>query len=318
MNTTARELLQDQQLIWIRPNDLVDQALQKMAKNDISALPIIDAPENASTGPIKGFVDVVDLVAFLASVGTRPLTDPYGAGESRSLMTDDFGMLHRRSRSFRIANTLEVSDLGKRNPLHKVSQNMTVKDLIQFFGKSNESVHRVAVVDDNHNLIGVLTQSMLICSINNYLGDRPEIRGINASALQMTPIDKLSSVNLNTPAYDAFIKMHLEGLSSLAVVSDRGDICENISATDLKGALTDFKLLCHPISEYLPKTRNFVLGKKRREGLVQCGPQESLNVLVNLVSGSGVHRVYVTDEQRKPIGVVSLTDICRTLSGVLA
>lgn len=83
MNTTARELLQNQQLIWIRPTDLVDQALQKMAKNDISALPIIDAPESAlphhamilqstsalsffyadaPTGPIKGFVDVVDLV----------------------------------------------------------------------------------------------------------------------------------------------------------------------------------------------------------------------------------------------------------------
>jgi CBS domain-containing protein len=141
----------------------VDQALQKMAKHDLTALPVVEPSTGTSTssspaasggphwclccpgtapGAIKGFVDVVDLVAFLANVGTRTMTNPYGAGESRSIATDDMAILHRRSKEFRITNTVEVSDYCKRNPLHKVNQNMSAKDLIHFFGKSNEYIHR--------------------------------------------------------------------------------------------------------------------------------------------------------------------------------
>lgn len=59
-------------------------------------------------------------VAFLATIGTRPLTSPYGAGESRSLTTDDLGLLHRRSKEFRITNTVEVSGecQPRRLPVH--------------------------------------------------------------------------------------------------------------------------------------------------------------------------------------------------------
>jgi CBS-domain-containing membrane protein len=68
------------------------------------------------------------------------------------------------------------ADFGKRNPLHKINQNMSAKDLVNFFGKSNEAVHRVAVVDDNQNLIGVLTQSMLLRCINDDLSRLPQIK----------------------------------------------------------------------------------------------------------------------------------------------
>jgi CBS-domain-containing membrane protein len=167
-------------------------------------------------------------------VGTRIMTNPYGAGESRSIATDDMAILHRRSKEFRITNTVEVSDYCKRNPLHKVNQNMSAKDLIHFFGKSNEYIHRVAVVDDNHNLIGVLTQSMLLRCIHGNLSQMREINDLKAGSLRMTEVNKLATVPADMVAFDAFMTMHKEGLSSLAVVSSNGEIFENISATDLK------------------------------------------------------------------------------------
>jgi CBS domain containing-hemolysin-like protein len=145
MNKTAQELVRGQQVEWVRPDDLVDQALQKMTKHDLTALPVVEpSAAGSAQGTIKGFVDVLDLVAFLATVGTRVMTNPYGAGESRSLATDDIAILHRRSKEFRITNTVEISDFCKRNPLHKVNQSMNVKDLIHFFGKTNEYIHRCA------------------------------------------------------------------------------------------------------------------------------------------------------------------------------
>jgi len=50
----------------------------------------------------------VDLVAFLADVGSRTLTNPYGIGESKRITTDDLNILTRRSKEFRIANVEEV------------------------------------------------------------------------------------------------------------------------------------------------------------------------------------------------------------------
>lgn len=318
MNKTAKELVRGQQLEWIRPDDFVDQALQKMAKRDLTALPVVEASSENVPGAVKGFVDVVDLVAFLANVGTRIMTNPYGVGESRSLTTDDLAILHRRSKEFRITNTVEISDYCKRNPLHKVNHNMNVKDLINFFGKSNEYIHRVAVVDDNHNLIGVLTQSLLLRSIHDDLVSMSEISGIKARSLRMTEVNKLVTVTADMTAFDAFMKMHKEGLSSLAVISGNGDIFENISATDLKGALTDFKRLMLPVRDYLALTRALVLGKKRAEGLIYCELDRSLAEMLSLINTNGVHRVYVIDEQRKPVGVVSLTDVCHSLQRVIA
>jgi CBS domain-containing protein len=319
MNKTAQELVRGQQVEWVRPDDLVDQALQKMAKHDLTALPVLEPSAGESTqGSIKGFVDVLDLVAFLATVGTRVMTNPYGAGESRSLATDDIAILHRRSKEFRITNTVEISDFCKRNPLHKVNQGMNVKDLIRFFGKTNEYIHRVAVVDDNHNLVGVLTQSMLLRCIHNDLAQLKEVNDVKADSLRMTEVNKLVTVPADMTAFDAFMKMHQESLSSLAVVSGNGEIFENLSATDLKGALTDFKRLMLPVRDYLAATRALVLGKKRMEGLVHCDRDKSLAEVVRLIGEARVHRVYVVDEQRKPVGVVSLTDIYHHLQSIIS
>ncbi|ELR13874.1 CBS domain containing protein [Acanthamoeba castellanii str. Neff] len=318
MNKTARELVSGQQVEWVRPDDLVDQAFQKMAKHDLTALPVVEPSTGTAPGAIKGFVDVVDLVAFLANVGTRIMTNPYGAGESRSIATDDVAILHRRSKEFRITNTVEISDYCKRNPLHKVNQNMSTKDLINFFGKSNEYIHRVAVVDDNHNLIGVLTQSMLLRCIHGDLSQMREINDLKAGSLRMTEVNKLATVPADMVAFDAFMTMHKEGLSSLAVVSGNGEIFENISATDLKGALTDFKRLLLSVRDYLAVTRAVVIGKKRAEGLVYCEREKSLVEVMNRINETRVHRLYVVDEQRKPVGVVSLTDICHSLQRVIA
>jgi CBS domain-containing protein len=321
MNKTARDLVQGQELAWIRPDELVDQAFQKMAKWNISSLPVIDAPAESATpsaGNLKGFVDVLDFVAFLSTIGTRTMTNPYGIGESRSLATDDIPILHRRSKEWRVTNTMEISNFGKRNPLHKVNQNMSAKDLVNFFGKSNEAVHRVAVVDDNHNLIGVLTQSMLLRCISDDLSRLPQINNVKARSLRMTEANKLATVRSDVSAFEAFMKMHNECLSSLAVVSESGDICENISATDLKGVLTDFKRLLLPVREYLGMTRSIVLGMKKPEGLVHCILDSTLRDVVNLINETRIHRLYVVDEQRKPVGVVSLTDVFHNLNTLLA
>jgi len=139
MNKTAKDLLQGQQLAWVRPSDLVDRALQTMAKNDVSSLPVVATEGDKPQGPLKGFIDVVDLVAFLADVGSRTLTNPYGIGESKRITTDDLHILTRRSKEFRVTNVEDVIDFSQRNPSHKVREDISLKDLLQLFGKREKN-----------------------------------------------------------------------------------------------------------------------------------------------------------------------------------
>jgi CBS domain-containing protein len=106
-----------------------------------------------------------------------------------------------------------------------------------------------------------------------------------------------------------------------------------------QGALTDFKRLLLSVRDFLAVTRALVIGKKRAEGacalpsriastrltpfplylgLVYCEREKSLVEVMNRINETRVHRLYVVDEQRKPVGVVSLTDICHSLQRVFA
>lgn len=53
---------------------------------------------------------------------------------------------------------------------------MSVKDIIHLFGKTHEGLHRIAIVDDNHNLVGVLTQTMLLRCIQNDISSNTNLR----------------------------------------------------------------------------------------------------------------------------------------------
>jgi len=178
---------------------------------------------------------------------------------------------------------------------------------------NGKKIHRVAVVDKLHNLIGVITQTMLLRALEKDPTVLPALKNIHVNSVQKTNLQHLTTIRADLTAFNAFITMHKACVSSLAVVSERGQIIDNISSTDLKGAITDFKKLLIPISDYLQLTRSMVIGKKKAPGLVQCSANASLLDIVNLLNSTGVHRVYVTDEQGQPSGVVSLTDIFRTL-----
>jgi CBS domain-containing protein len=51
---------------------------------------------------------------------------------------------------------------------------------------------------------------------------------------------------------------------------------------------------------------------------VYCEREKSLVEVMNRINETRVHRLYVVDEQRKPVGVVSLTDIYHSLQRVIA
>jgi 5'-AMP-activated protein kinase regulatory gamma subunit len=82
-----------------------------------------------------------------------------------------------------------------------------------------------------------------------------------------------------------------------------------LSASDLRGINDEtLNTLTLPVREFLDKVQ-----RKAPASPVRCSPDEKLDTVIDRLIQSRVHRLWITDENQKPVGVVALTDVIRTL-----
>lgn len=211
------------------------------------------------------------------------------------------------AQSIRVAQVREVMDLADDSPMIALKGDVPIRKVITNFTTGNAH-YRLPVVDDQGNLLAVLTQSQMIRCLTRDLADSQPLQKTKVSDLRYTDIKQMKTVPKSMPAINAFIQMQKEHLSSMAVVDDKGVIVDNLSATDLKGILrTDLPQLRSPVDQFLLFSRG--KAETPRDGLVNCDMNASLGDVMKKIVKEDVHRAYVLDAQGKPNGVLSLTDI---------
>jgi len=311
MHKPVNELVRDQQLLTTFEDNVLDNVLKVMAENRVSSLPVLAKPEEGQSlreGPRYplAFIDVLDIVAYLANVSQRPLTS-LRTGEATLLTTDDVKQMHVLAQSIKVAQVREVMDLADCSPMIALNGDVSIRKVITNFS-TGAAHYRLPVVDKQGNLQAVLTQSQIVRSLAKDLGDSEKLRNVKVSKIKYTDIKELKKVPKTMPAINAFIQMHQAKLSSIAVEDEKGDIVDNLSATDLKGLLrADLAQLRSPVEAFLNYSRG--LAGKTSQGLVSCDTNTSLGDVLKRIDKEGVHRVYVRDAQGKTTGVLSLTDI---------
>jgi len=272
-----------------------------------------------NAGKAMGFVDVLDIMAFLVRTSTKSLTKRETA-ESRYLNTDDAQMLNKRAKDFKMGNVGELVDLSKRNPLVKMDERSFVADAVSSY--SANGMHRLAVTDADGNIRGILTQSMVLKHLENTLinedREKPFYKNLRAADIKMTPYDKMVLVGPLCPAIDAFMTMFNSNVSSVAIVDGR-ELLGNISASDLKSNFArNFNNLLLPIYEWLQEAHKSM--KKSKDYLVTCTQDTFFNDIVHRLNKERVHRIFVVDHLQPQtlalLGVMSLTDLLRTIDSV--
>mmetsp|Transcript_9964 Transcript_9964/g.15364 ORF Transcript_9964/g.15364 Transcript_9964/m.15364 type:complete len:334 (-) Transcript_9964:202-1203(-) len=123
-------------------------------------------------------------------------------------------------------------------------------------------------------------------------------------------------IQSDAPAFEAFEVMDRQNLSGLAVVDDEGKLVGNTSARDAKMAAIDQGKteMQKDILSYLAAVRQTQFAKGGKDRYPVCLIHESdatVGRVLHLLAKTGYHRVFVTDEDSKPIGVVSVFDIIR-------
>jgi CBS domain-containing protein len=143
-----------------------------------------------------------------------------------------------------------------------------------------------------------------------------------------TPQEQLITLSQSDSALKCFQRLEVEPVSAAPIVDSKGCLVGTLSVTDVR-ELTGVpsKDLLLPVRSFL---QNLPLHKKKLERSLwssewsatikgTCAPTTSLADAIDLLLAQKIHRLWLVskksdvDNQVKPVGVVSMTDIIRYL-----
>jgi len=274
-----------------------------MKKYRIAALPIRDPKGNK----FIGIVDVLDLVVFAI---TKFETVPLQAYEA-----------YQQMESFAKTKVKHLLDLSGRNPWVTIHERKPFAQLVLML--SDKHTHRVAVINDRHEVCGLVSQSAVVrffYAQRDKFDDRFK-NVLHEKVEEWTHVhqQRLYSISMNEHVYDAFRKIWELKVSGLAVVNDHGQLVANISASDIKrtryypiiGQMV--KDLYTPLNQFLRVTEPGQQAKKKDHVPFFVHKGETMEKAMETLVENNIHRVFVVDSHRQPIAVISMCDILRKL-----
>lgn len=221
-----------------------------------------------------------------------------------------------------------VSYLAARNPFVSLTEEATLMEVLKLCAKRH--CHRVPIVDSKTGrCVRILSQSALVkFLVEHMLADSKSANikkffGRTLGEAGLPYKKEVMSAPDTSTASEVFELMDNKRLSGIAVVDQSdGALIGNTSASDIKlacecsdedegGAVADLDL---NIMSFLSAVRQEDPTKEAKYPSSHVKESSTLGHAIKLLAKTGYHRVFVCDEEVKPVGVVSVTDIVTYLA----
>ncbi|KAK9865169.1 hypothetical protein WJX84_010351 [Apatococcus fuscideae] len=328
----------------------IGQVLRLFAVHNILSAPIFEA----NSSHCSGFLDLVDILQAVLSwfnvrADAADRTDKLKKA-GRKLLTErirsiklanDGHLVYRNGSS---TTLLEVITSGFLQPVgaREVSHRIAVWDYVN----SAEPEDEDAAVDEGGfgvYITNIISQSDIIRFLHQHGQQLGRLGSMTVEALGLAT-KQVVCVPSDMPTINAFAAMCASHVSCAGVVQLRGHgaLVGNLSVSDLRGILPEhFSVLGQPVMTFLeirragkcwatPTPRNPRIqhttngcngwGIKSAEGtqpvrVAACSPDATLLEVIEILVTTRYHRIYVTSEDRRPCGIITLTDILRLIAG---
>jgi len=265
----------------------VKEALMTFNSNRILSCPIASSAQAAET---YGFLDVFDLLTYLLELWD----------ENQMAEKDCIAELGKKFLNHTI---LDLTDRSDNDVYAAVIVGEHADRIVRLFGLG---VHRVAMLDLNGNLTNLISQSDVV----KYLNDNIKLIGENADKtikeLNIVSEDGLVVAESSQTVISAFKLLASNLVSAVPIVDSKGTIAGTLSVSDLKQIKDDLSPLLLSVGQYKAKQETILD--------IVCTMDTTLRSVIEMLASTGVHRVWVVDENRKPISVISITNVCEFLS----
>jgi 5'-AMP-activated protein kinase regulatory gamma subunit len=211
-----------------------------------------------------------------------------------------------------------VIDLSKKNPYIPMPTNTPMRNVLQKF---IEGIHRIPVVDNNGQVIYILSQMALFKHFfNNHTQVYETLKQKTVKELNLGHTNDTTvpyAVREDELAIDAFKQITDNGVSAVGILDSNGNkLIGVLSASDLQGFLgEELHLLGSPVLQFKQyakqklQSTNDVDNYSTLDPVIFCKNYDTLETVVDRFAKSHVHRIFVMDDDMRMTGVISLTDL---------
>jgi 5'-AMP-activated protein kinase regulatory gamma subunit len=300
MLTTRAETLvpPDGRIFIAERTHKVTDVWKGLIKHNFMSVPVLQKTKNKW----YGFLDLADIVKYVI--------DTFGF-EKLGKDVDFFEMYDKEEFwKTRTVNDVMTFRIAGRNPFHPVKKGYSLYFVFEMMA-NEKGMNRVPVLDENNNLANLITNSQMLRYVHSHMKQLGGVKDKPISQFTM-PHNEVICIHEEEPAHKAFTMMINKNVGGLAVIDANGKLTENISLRDLKAIQNDgrmFHRLFQTTHNFLQKVRKDFGKKERPNHPIAVKNTDTLEHAIQLCVDWGVHRIYIIDDQKKPIGVITLHDM---------
>jgi len=279
-------------VVVVDSKDTLSKTFLTMVKNNILCAPVLDT----STNTFTGLIDMIDIACFVVDIALN-----------NERLGSDYVDFLSREEAFKGRATSDVADLSKRNKLYPITVDSNLLDAVDKMASNH--VQRIPILNKEGQIINLLTQSAVIDYLAKHVSQLgPSIQ----KTLKELNFEKKAviSIDHSKPAIDAFRLMVENRISGLAVLDSNKKLMANISARDLRSIQQDarlFERLYYSVGEFVSHVRQ--ANYRAIHPSICCTFDDTFQKIIMRLAAARIHRIYVVDENRHPISVISLHDV---------
>jgi len=269
----------------------VPEAFQMMITQGIDFLPVIEQ----RTGKYLTLVNLIDFVAFF--LGFIP-------EDAKSL--EDIWKVPEVT----FQRATKIPDV---NPSPMVLESISVGSAIQTM--LNKNSHKLVLINQDQILLNIVTQLDLLRFVSLFLdGFQQFKKSLKELGWALKPVVTISE---DEPTKHGFAMAIQHRITGIGVVNSMGQLTGNLSITDFRsvGDINFIHLLNEPVQKHIQRILLFDAQIKvpYDQYPLCCQTTSSLVSVINTMLECQAHRMYVVDETKKPIGIISISDILHHL-----
>jgi len=304
MATKAEHLHPSSGVVYIcKREDKIVDVWKGLIKYNFWSCPVLQKTKDK----YYGFVDLMDILDTVIGI----------FGRNKLENTEDFWNANAMDEVFQKKTVSEVMTypLSRKNPFHPVTKGYSLFSAIELLAREH-GLHRIPVIDENRKLVNIITQTQVIQFLNKNINKMGPIKD---RPITMMPSARSTVVKVseNETTLEAFKLMHYKNITGVAVVNDEGKLVGAISHSDLKLIQSDARMFWR----LYQTVKNFLL-KNRKEGYerpthpIVADSHETIETALRKFEENHVHRIFVVDDHKKPVGIISLKDILMEIISV--
>jgi len=261
-------------LVSVRPDATLGDTLHKLQGYKVTAVPVL---ENHTAQALRTahMVDLLDLAGAIAESGDNP-----------QVLETPVGRLSSSTRLPLVHSDTCLADAVKMMQAHPRAHHLLVLD--------QGSDRPIAILSQTDIIKWALIHSQ---HLPHEVMTKP-VRGLKCST-------HVVSAKHNESMKEALHRFIRHEKSGMAVVDEDGRMIANLSLADLRGLTHENarRLLSLNVNDFLRVTR------QSPKEPVTCTSSTTMSEVMHLIRKHHVHRVYVTDEQGRPVGVISSSNV---------